>query len=73
MEQAREGLKSSEGVNNQLRAQMDKMESRLNMEIEGRQAAEHQRRKVEITQRGLTVAHRQLQKEVAELEITAPE
>ena len=67
MEQAREGLESSEWVNNQLRAQMDEMESRLSREIEGRQAAEHQRREVEITQRRLTVSHQQLQEEVAEL------
>ena len=67
MEQAKEGLESNEQVNNQLRAQMDKMESRLSREIEGRQVAEHQRREVEITQRGLTVSHQQLQEEVAEL------
>ena len=67
LEQAREGLKSSEGVNTQLRVQMDKMESRMSREIEGRQAAELRRREVEIAQRGLTVSHQQLQEELAEL------
>ena len=66
-EQAREGLKSSENVNSQLRAQLEKMESRLSKEIEARQAAEYRRREVEIAQRGLAVAHQQLQEELADV------
>ena len=67
LEQAREGLKSSEGVSGQLRAQMDKMEERLGKEIEARQAAELCRREVEIAQRGLSVSHQQLKEELAQV------
>lgn len=65
----REGLKSSEGVNAQLRAQMDKMEDRLSKEIEARQAAELRRREVEIAQRGLSASNQQLQEELAQVSL----
>ena len=62
-EQSREASRMNEVVRSQLRDQLDRLESRLGSEVEGRQVAELRVRELEVKLRGLTASHQQLVEE----------
>ena len=62
-DQARERGKVNDMVRAQLRDKLDQLESRLGMEVEGRQEAELKARESEITMRSLKASQQQLKEE----------
>ena len=61
LDQAREGQRINELITVQLREQMEKLEGKLNGEMEGRQAAELRVRELEVSTRTLQLAQKQLE------------
>lgn len=73
LEQAREGRRVSENTNSQLKEQLDKIESKLVCEVEGRQSAEFKVKELDISLRTLTLSNRQLTEETNRLKNTFQE
>ena len=69
VDQAREALKSSEGVNVILRANLKKTEARLSREVEDRQASELRKKEAEIAERTLSLSTKQLREELMEVKL----
>ncbi len=61
IQQAREEGRTSETIQRQLRDQLDRLETRLSGEVEGRQVAEMRMRELEVKMRSLKVSHQQSQ------------
>jgi hypothetical protein len=56
VEQKAEGVRTNEMISSQLRGRLDRLETRLTNEVEGRQVAELKAREFEVTMRSITVS-----------------
>lgn len=63
LEQAREGARASDATSSQLRERLDRLETRLGEEVEGKQVAELRVRELEVMMRSVKSANQQLSEE----------
>lgn len=67
LEQAKESGKSKEAIGTQLRDRLDRMETRLTEEVEGRQVAELKVRELEVKMRTVKLSEQKQQEEISGL------